>query len=115
MILTSADGFLLEGATSNFYAVAMGVLHTAGEGVLPGMAQKIVYQVAPGIIPLEKTPVRADQLWAIEEAFLTSASRGVIPITQINSQIIGTGQPGAVTLALRSAYEAWVLAHLDPL
>ncbi|CAG0955966.1 Branched-chain-amino-acid aminotransferase [Anaerolineae bacterium] len=114
-LLVSPEGFLLEGTSSNFYAITDGKLHTAAEGVLPGMAQKIVFQVAPAILPLDLTPVRADQLWALDEAFLTSASRGVVPIVMINTQVIGTGQPGPTTLRLQAAYEDWAESHLETL
>lgn len=114
-ILVSEDGRLLEGMSSNFYAVADGAIHTAGEGVLRGMAQRVVMQVAPQVAPITWQAAHADQLWALDEAFLTSASRGVIPIVIIDQQIIATGQPGPITLRLREAYEAWAEAHLEVL
>lgn len=114
-VLVSEDGRLLEGTSSNFYAVADGAIHTAGEGVLRGMAQRVVMQVAPQVAPITWQAARADQLWALDEAFLTSASRGVIPIVIIDKQIIATGHPGPITLCLREAYEAWAEAHLEVL
>jgi branched-chain amino acid aminotransferase len=114
-ILMGENGHLLEGTSSNFYAVADGVLRTAGEGVLHGIAQRVVEAVAPGIIPIDWRPVRADQLWALDEAFLTSASRGVVPIVMIDTQIIADGRPGPVTRRLGAAYDAWAAAHLEPL
>lgn len=114
-LLVSPEGSLLEGTSSNFYAIMDGTLRTAREGVLPGMAQKIIFQIAPAILPLDLTPVRADQLWALDEAFLTSASRGIVPIVMINTQVIGTGQPGPITLQLRAAYEDWAESHLETL
>lgn len=114
-ILVDEGGHLLEGTSSNFYAVMDGVLRTAGEGVLHGIAQRVVETVAPDIIPIDWRPVRADQLWALDEAFLTSASRGVVPIVMIDAQIIADGRPGPVTRRLGAAYDAWAAAHLERL
>lgn len=114
-ILVSEDGRLLEGTSSNFYAVADGVIYTAGEGVLRGMAQRVVMQVAPQVAPITWQAPRAERLWALDEAFLTSASRGIVPIVIIDTQIIATGHPGPVTLRLREAYDAWAEAHLEAL
>jgi branched-chain amino acid aminotransferase len=114
-VLVGLDGSLLECTSSNFYAIKDGTLFTAGEGVLAGIAQRVVLKVAPDILPVDRHPVRADELWALEEAFLTSASRGIVPIIMIDQQIIGSGQPGPHTLRLRAAYEAWADAHLEPL
>jgi branched-chain amino acid aminotransferase len=114
-ILVSEDGRLLEGLSSNFYAIADGAIYTAGEGVLRGMAQRVVMQVAPQVAPITWQAPRADQLWALDEAFLTSASRGIVPIVIIDHQIIATGHPGSITLRLRDAYDAWAEAHLEAL
>ncbi len=114
-VLVGQDGSLLECTSSNFYAIKDGTLFTAGEGVLAGMAQRVVLKVAPAILPVDLHPARADELWTLEEAFLTSASRGIVPIMMIDQQIIGSGQPGPLTRRLRAAYEAWADAHLEPL
>jgi branched-subunit amino acid aminotransferase/4-amino-4-deoxychorismate lyase len=50
-----------------------------------------------------------------EEAFITSSSRGIIPVVAIDGATIGSGKPGAKTLALRERYGAWVKAHLEDL
>jgi branched-chain amino acid aminotransferase len=114
-ILLSRQGALLEGTSSNFYAVLDGALRTAGEGVLSGISRKALLQIAPQILPVDLRPVHRDELWAVEEAFLTSASRGVVPIVLIDAQIIGNGAPGPQTMWLREVYEEWTAAHIAPI
>jgi branched-subunit amino acid aminotransferase/4-amino-4-deoxychorismate lyase len=112
-ILVTEDSVLLEGTSSNFYAVVGGTLRTAVEGVLEGISRRTLLKVAPDILPLDLRPVRlADRL---DEAFLTSAGRGVVPIVEIDGQRIGSGRPGPLTRQLREAYEAWALANLEAL
>ena len=39
-----------------------------------------------------------------DEVFFTSTTRGVMPATQVDGQLIGSGAPGPVTRALGAAY-----------
>ncbi len=111
-LLVSEDGALLEGLSSNFYAVLDGELRTAGEGVLAGIAQQIVFAVAPEVIPVRRDAPRMDDVPRFDEAFITSASRGIVPVVAIDGTPIGTGVPGAVTRALIARYRAHVAENL---
>lgn len=114
-LLLDAAGAILEGFSSNFYAVLDGELRTARTGVLPGVAQQIVFEVAPQVLPVRREAARLDEVPRMAEAFLTSSSRGVIPIVEIDGQRIGDGAPGPHTQAIRARYDAWVAAHLEEL
>lgn len=114
-LLLDAEGSILEGLSTNFYAILNGELHSAVEGVLSGIAQQVVFEVAPDVLPLRKTPVHVDDIPALTEAFITSASRGIMPVIEIDGIHIGEGVPGTQTRALRQAYQAWVDTHLEEL
>lgn len=114
-LLVNEAGEILEGFGSNFYAVLNGELRTAGEGMLPGIAQQIIFVVAPEILPLRKDAVYEADISRLSEAFITSSSRGVIPVIEINGVTIGDGKPGVSTTAIRHAYNAWVAQHLEEL
>ena len=114
-LLTAPDGSLLEGLGSNFYAVLAGELRTAADGVLAGVTRGIVLQLAPAILPLRLSPVRLDDLPQVEEAFLSSSSRGLLPIVQIDDQVIADGEPGPVCDAIRQAFDRYVDSHLEEL
>ena len=79
VILVAEDGRLLEGLGSNFYAIAGGQLWAAVSGVLFGIAQGIVLEVAPAILPLRREGFPWPRFTEMEEAFLTSSSRGNHP------------------------------------
>jgi branched-chain amino acid aminotransferase len=114
-LLVSDMGEILEGFGSNFYAVLDGELRTAGSGVLPGIAQQIIFTVAPEILPLRRDAVNQSDIPHLSEAFITSSSRGVIPVIEINQVAIGEGKPGSYTSAIRQVYNAWVAQHLEEL
>ncbi len=114
-LLTGPDGTILEGFSSNFYAVHAGALRTAAAGVLAGIARSIVLQLVPDILPLQLTPVNINELPVLEEAFLTSSSRGLIPIVQIDEVVVGEGRPGPCTLAISQAFRRKVDQQLEEL
>ena len=114
-ILVSGDGELLEGLSSNFYAILDGELWTAGGGVLPGIAQLIVLEVAPDVLPVRRDAPSVADVPRFAEAFLTSASRGIVPIVRIDDTVPGDGAPGPLTRELRARYLAWAAAHVEEL
>lgn len=114
-ILAAADGRLLEGLSSNFYGVLNGVLHTAGEGVLAGITRRVILDLAPEFLPTSLTALRQSDIPHLSEAMLTSASRGVVPITRIDGHPVGNGSVGPIVTQLRRSYDAWADAHSEPI
>ncbi|QPC84870.1 aminotransferase class IV family protein [Phototrophicus methaneseepsis] len=113
--LLDVNGYIMEGLGANFYAIFKDELRTANSGVLQGISRQIVLEVAPAIIHVNAKAVHKTQISRFTEAFLTSSSRGIIPVVEIDGIIIGDGKPGPNTLALRDAYQRWVHTHLEEL
>jgi branched-chain amino acid aminotransferase len=114
-LMVSAQGEILEGLSSNFYAVLGGNLHTAGSGVLEGITRKIILDLANQMgIPLSLEPVRQDQLRSLQEAAISSSSRGWLPVVKIDDQIIGNGCPGPISQQIIAAYDAFVAREAKP-
>lgn len=114
-LLLDANGAILEGFTSNFYAILAGELRTAGEGVLPGIAQQVVFEIAPAVVPVRKDAVMVADIPHCTDAFITSSSRGIIPVVEIDGTPVADGKRGTLTAKLRAAYDAWVQEHLEEL
>ncbi|MDT8306789.1 MAG: aminotransferase class IV [Anaerolineae bacterium] len=109
------DGRILEGSSSNFYGVFDGELWTAGDGVLAGIARQIVLRLAAElVIPLRLEAVPLAAVPELAEAFLTSASRGVLPVVAIGDEPVGPARPGAVTRRLSAAYDDYVERAIEP-
>jgi branched-subunit amino acid aminotransferase/4-amino-4-deoxychorismate lyase len=62
---------------------------------------------------LKYQPLKRDQLEMIDEAFITSSSRGIVPVIQIDHVTIGQGSPGPVTNQLIIAYEEYVIQRAE--
>jgi len=108
------DGMILEGLTSNFFALIDAELWTAEEGVLSGLTRALVLEeaAAAGLV-VRLSPVPVESLPRAQEAFITSASRAVLPVVQIDDLLIGGGQPGVVTLDLLARYQARIEAETE--
>jgi branched-chain amino acid aminotransferase len=96
-LLVAPDGSILEGLSSNVFLVRDGILHTADDGVLPGVTRAMVLEAARDLMPLATRPLRVDQLPEADECFLTSVSREVLPVVKVDAITIGAGQPGRRT------------------
>lgn len=108
-------GRILEGLTSNFFYVMDGILGTARRGVLNGVTRRGVLKLAEGQgIPISFRALRLAQLPLIDEAFLTSSSRGIVPIVAVDGQVVGAGGVGEVTKTLMQAYAADIVARAEP-
>lgn len=113
-ILLGRDGAMLEGLAANFYAVKDGTLYTApADVVLPGISRLIVLEVAPAVLPVRVEAANIADLPSLAEAFITSASRGIVPVVEIDGHVLGDGTPGPLTRRLRAAYQDWVAANLE--
>lgn len=114
-LLTDLSGNILEGTSSNFYAMSDGVLRTAGEGVLEGTARKIILSLAREFVPIELVAVTLDDLaeGRIDEAWISSSTRGVVPVRRIDTVEIGA--PGPIATELIERWDRWMGEHLSPL
>jgi branched-subunit amino acid aminotransferase/4-amino-4-deoxychorismate lyase len=114
-LMLDQDGYVLEGTTSNFYAVKDGILWTAAEGVLEGVTRKIVLQMAQELaIPICLKPVHVDEIGQLDECALSSSSRAIVPIVDIAGQTVADGRPGPLTGRLLVAYKAYVASAIAP-
>ena len=109
---------VLEGATSNVFAVHDGVATTPplDTGILPGLTRGFVLSIAEkaGVKAREARLTLAD-LWTADEVFLTSSVRELVPVIWVDEHEVGTGEPGPVTRALHRAYRALTPAAGAPM
>jgi branched-chain amino acid aminotransferase len=106
VLLLDDEERLLECTSANFFAVRNGVIYTAGEHVLRGVTRCLLLQLAHELmLPIRQVPIVRDDIASLQEAFLTSSSRSIIPIVDIAGETVGDGKPGAITRKLIAAYD----------
>lgn len=115
VLMVSSDGKILEGFSSNFFAVRDGILYTAREGVLRGITRSLVLEVATPLLPIQLQPVQYQDIPALSEAFLTSSSREVVPVVKIDRLLVGSGRPGPVARELLRRYRNRVREEIQPI
>jgi branched-chain amino acid aminotransferase len=113
-LMVDSQGDILEGLSSNFFAIRDGKLITVEEGVLAGITRGLVIDAA-GLLdfPVEYRAVNIAEISATDEAFITSASRGILPVKQVDNQLIGDGHPGEMTRRLSTAFDQLVARELE--
>ncbi len=102
-IYTTRDNLVLEGTTSNLFALIDGTLVTPENGVLKGITRKTVIELGKKLFPVAEQDLSLDTLLSASELFITGTNKGVVPVIQVNDHMIGTGTPGPGTLALMTA------------
>ena len=115
-IFPNTRGELCEGTGSNVFLVSEGVLLTPplSGGCLAGVTRALVIELCgrEGIEVREKA-VPVTLLEQAEEAFLTSTTRGVHAIREVNGKILGR-EPGPITRRLGRAFRVLAEAEIDP-
>lgn len=108
--LVDRDGFVTEGASSNAWIVdRQGRLVTRplGPAILGGVTRDVVLELARGEgIGIDERPFSVAEAQAAREAFLTSTTALVLPVTEIDGRPVGNGRPGAITRLLAARYAA---------
>lgn len=103
-LFVNEQGHVLEGTRSNFFVFRGEVLVTPRDGVLFGVTRNIVLQLAQGRFSIEERPVLLEELSQVDEAFLTSSSKEITPIVQIDDLVVGNGKPGPRTYELEQRF-----------
>jgi D-alanine transaminase len=107
--LLVADGSVREGASSNFFAVRDGrlITHPLDEHILPGVVRdKAISFALAAKIRVDERPLREAELFHLDEAFITSTTQGVMPVTEIDGRAIGNSRRGEVTTSLQRSLDA---------
>ena len=103
-LFVNASGHVLEATRSNFFIIRGDTLVTAREGILHGITRNVVLELARGRFTIEERPVLLEELPLTGEAFITSSSREITPVVQIEDLRIGDGKPGPRTWELEQRF-----------
>jgi len=104
------DGFAVEGAASNLFALIDGTLVTPTKGreLLPGVTRDLVLELAleHGVAAVER-PITLTELNVAREIWLTSSTREIMPVIELDGRPVGTGEPGALWEKVHGYYRAY--------
>jgi len=103
------DDFLTEASASNVWIVKDGVLlgppksHLVLEGIRYGLLEEICETEG---IPYQLRPIRRAEVLAADEVLLSSSMKEVLPVTRLDGQPVGSGQPGPIYARLYAGYQS---------
>jgi branched-chain amino acid aminotransferase len=106
-VMRNYRGELAECTQSNLFVVKGGTALTppVDAGLLRGITREFLFEVGrENRIPVQEAVLKDPDLFGADEAFLTSTTREIVPIVQVDDKMIGTGAPGPVTRTLLEAY-----------
>ena len=113
-VLLDENGNLTEGRGSNVFLVKDGTVSTPrGQLVLEGITRGVVLDLAARLgLPVAERDLDLYDAYTADEAFLTSTSLCICPISSVNGASVGNGKvPGPVTQQLMAAFSD--LAGMD--
>ena len=106
-LMCNYRGELSECSQANFFIVRGGVALTPGTdaGLLEGLTRSFLFDVGEDVgVPVRYETLFPKDLETADEAFITSTTRELSPVTRIDDRVVGSGKPGPVTLKLLEGY-----------
>ncbi|MCC7425823.1 MAG: aminotransferase class IV [Alphaproteobacteria bacterium] len=117
-VLLDHAGNVTEGPGFNVLAVVRGELVAPAEGVLEGISALTMMELATELgLPARFGVLSPEDLRNADEAFITSTSCGLFPITRVDDRILSNGAPGPLSVRLLNTYyqrknDGW---HITPI
>ncbi len=93
------DGYVTEGAASNLFAVIDGVLVTPAKNheILPGITRDVILELATANnVAYREDVITLEQLKAASEVWVTSSTREIVPVIELDGVAVGEAKPGPV-------------------
>jgi len=106
--LLVGDSVVREGASSSFFVVVKGrvITHPLDEHILPGVVRDRAIGLALAAkIRVDERPIRETELLDLDEAFITSTTMGVMPVTEIDGRVIANSRRGEITTRLQQLFD----------
>lgn len=108
------DGYAIEGSSSNFMAVLDGEIRTYPQCnyILGGITRDVVLDLARQLgYAVREEGIPVDALSRCSEMWVTSTTSEIMPIVEIDGQVVGEGRPGPVARRLLEAFMNLVASH----
>jgi D-alanine transaminase len=102
------DGRLSEASASNVFVVRDGKLLAPPKNhlILPGITYDVVLELAASIgLPIELREITEEEVRSADELWVTSSTKEVLAVTQLDGKPVGRGRPGEVFKVIHQAYQ----------
>jgi D-alanine transaminase len=107
-ILYNQHDELTEAAACNVFVIKNGIVSTPllDHQKLPGITRLMLLEILrkDGSIPVQERVVKLEELDDADEVWITSSSKEIAPVVEINGKPVGDGGVGDVWLAAQTLY-----------
>jgi branched-chain amino acid aminotransferase len=112
-IFVDENKFVREGTVTNVFIVKDGEVLTPKTGILKGTVRGAAIEAARrrGISVIMRD-FTLNHLLLADEAFITNAPRGIVPVKKVNGKKIGDGVPGPMTKKIMEAFAEYVESNI---
>lgn len=103
-------GYVTEGAASNVFAVIAGVLITPpkSHAILAGITRDVIIELAvKHNIPCREAAITAEALHSASEIWVTSSTREIIPVVELDGKAVADGKVGTVWHSMNALFQAY--------
>jgi branched-chain amino acid aminotransferase len=107
-ILLDSDNCVAEGPGFNVVMVKDGKLSSPSRNALPGITRMTVIELADEMgIEFTLRDITSRELYEADELMAVTTAGGITPITSLDGESLGNGEPGPLTVAIRDRF--WAL------
>lgn len=101
------EGIISECTTANFFVVSAGRLITSDQDVLAGVTRGVTLELAADVTEVVLRPIHYAELRTVDEAFITSTTKEIMPVVRVDDITIGSGRPGPLSGRLLDLFHAY--------
>lgn len=104
------NGYVVEGAASNLFAVLDGELITPPKSheILPGITRDVILELAAAHnIPYQEDIIALEALHNASEIWVASSTREIVPVIELDGEQVGDGKPGPVWKRMDDLLQAY--------
>jgi len=95
-VLYFFNGMVTECPRANFFIVTdQGEVLTPKENILQGVTRKKILELKG--YPIKESDITVKMLASAKEAFISSSTKNILPVTSIDGKSIGDGKPGPIS------------------
>ena len=99
-ILYYNEASITECPRANIFIVKEGKLITPAQNILKGVIRKHILELAADLLQVEERYIPLQELKLAEEVFITSTTKQVLPVRQVDEVVLFKEGPGRITTQL---------------
>ncbi len=104
------DGWVTEGSASNVFIIKDAVLYTPPKSnhLLPGITRDLVVELAQkNQLQVKQEKIAVSQLATADEIWLTSSTKEIMAVTELDGQPVADGRPGILWAKMINWYQQY--------